>query len=216
MRLRTSKARPVEPEELSDSQGEQLVRIARRSVEYYMDEGKLMPAPSSVDEVLRRPGAAFVTIEKEGHRRGEKELRGCIGTISPVHPLVETVIRVSVDATFRDPRFPPLTKRELGEVVFEVSVLSRLKPLGRSPGERLSGVKVGRDGLVIVRGPYQGLLLPQVPIDYGWSELDFLGYACIKAGLPANCWLDEDTLVYRFTVASWREAEPGGRVVRVL
>ncbi|MEB3860863.1 MAG: TIGR00296 family protein [Desulfurococcales archaeon] len=216
MRLRTSKAKPVDPEELDDKHGSFLVRLARSSVEHFMEKGAPPQPPDNLDEVLTRPGAAFVTIEKEGVRRGEKELRGCIGTISPVHPLAETVIRVAIDAAFRDPRFPPLTRSELDEVVFEVSVLSRLKPLGRTPKERISGIKIGRDGLVVVRGPYQGLLLPQVPLDYGWNELDFLGYACIKAGLPANCWLDEDTLIYRFTVASWREEKPRGRVIRTL
>ncbi len=215
MRLRTSKARPVEPEELNDEHGRLLVRIARRSVEYYMDHGRLMEPPS-VDEVLKRPGAAFVTIEKEGARRGEKELRGCIGTISPVHPLVETVIRVAVDATFSDPRFPPMRRSELGEVVFEVSVLSRLKPLPRRPRDRVASIRIGRDGLVVIKGAYQGLLLPQVPLDYGWNELDFLGYACVKAGLRPDCWFDPETLVYRFTVASWRESRPGGEVLRTL
>ncbi|MCE4605317.1 MAG: AmmeMemoRadiSam system protein A [Desulfurococcales archaeon] len=216
MRLRTSKAKPVEPDELDDTHGVLLVRLARSSVEHFMDKGVPPKPPEGLDELLTKPGAAFVTIQKVGARRGEKELRGCIGTISPVHPLLETVVRVAIDAAFRDPRFPPLTRNELDEVIFEVSVLSRLKPLGRGPRDRISGIKVGRDGVVVVRGPNQGLLLPQVPLDYGWNELDFLGYACIKAGLPANCWLDKNTLIYRFTVASWSEVEPRGRITRTL
>ncbi len=216
MRLSVPKAKPVDPEELSDEHGVFLVGLARQSVEYFMSRGELLKTPSGVDEVLTRPGAAFVTIEKENTRRGEKELRGCIGFISPVYPLVETVIRSAIEAAFSDPRFPPLSPMELDEVVFEVSVLSRLKLLGKTPRDRITSIKVGRDGLVVIRGSYQGLLLPQVAVEHGWNEIDFLGYTCIKAGLRPDCWLDPGTLVYKFTVASWREKSPRGEVVRTL
>ncbi|GAB6148098.1 TIGR00296 family protein [Stetteria hydrogenophila] len=205
--------RPVDPDEVTDEVGEYLVRLARRSVEHYLKTGRRLEAPGDVPELARRPGAAFVTIEAY-HGPDERELRGCIGYTEPVKPLVDTVIDAALAAAFEDPRFPPLSPSELDTVTFEVTVLSRLEEAPRSPEGRLSFTLVGRDGLVVERGVYKGLLLPQVPVEYGWDEETFLSETCIKAGLWPDCWLDPETRVYRFRAASWREAEPRGRVER--
>ena len=212
MRLRHP-ARPVDPDEVTDEVGVYLVRLARRSVEYYLEHGRRMRVPDDAPPLTLRPGAAFVTIETYyGPRR--RELRGCIGFVEPVKPLAETVIEVALESAFNDPRFPPLRREELDTVTFEVSVLSRLEEAPRDPRGRLSFVLVGRDGLVVERGPFKGLLLPQVPVEHAWDEETFLSETCIKAGLWPDCWLDPETRVYRYRAASWREAEPRGRVER--
>ncbi len=207
-----SAQQPVDPDELNDEIGEQLVRIARRSVEYYFNNGKLMPTPDGIPQVLMRPGAAFVTIETyEGRTRS---LRGCIGFIEPVKPLIRSVIEVAVEAAFNDPRFMPMERHELDEVTFEVSVLSRLEEAPRDPQGRRSFVVIGRDGLVVERGFYRGLLLPEVPVENLWDVETFLSETCIKAGLWPDCWLDEKVKVYRFRTAAWLEETPKGRVLR--
>jgi uncharacterized protein (TIGR00296 family) len=206
-------AEQVRPEELTFEEGRFLVKLARRSVEYYFEHGRRMPLSEAgeVPEKLKRPGAAFVTITTY-YGPEARELRGCIGYVFPVKSLVETVIDVAVEAAVNDPRFPPMTSDELPKVTFEVSVLGPLEPLPRKPEERLRAFTIGRHGLVVRKGPFQGLLLPEVPVEYLWDEETFLAETCVKAGLPPHCWLDEDTEVYRFAGRAWREREPLGEV----
>ena len=103
---------------------------------------------------------------------------------------------------------------ELDDIVVEVSVLTPPEPIEGPPKERPMKIKVGRDGLLIEKGFYSGLLLPQVPIEWGWDEEEFLAQTCWKAGLPPDCWLDPDTKVYRFTAEIFEEEKPWGPVRR--
>ena len=215
LRIPKTKGKPIDVDELDDNDGVLLVRLARASVKHYLSTGSYFKAPESIPPKLSRPGAAFVTIEKLGRRR-ERELRGCIGSVTPVNPLIETVIKVAVDAAIGDPRFPPLTLDELDHVTFEVTVLGKMKPLPSDPAQRIKEVEIGRDGLLVVYGPYQGLLLPQVPVDHEWSIIDFFMYTCIKAGLPGDCWLHPNVRFYKFPGVSWMEKEPNGEIIRRL
>jgi len=204
--------RPVDPDEVDDSLGGQLVRLARKSVEHYFDRKELMPAPQGLPTVAYRPGAAFVTIET--YEGSSRSLRGCIGFIEPVRPLVRSVIEVAVEAAFNDPRFMPMERQELDYVTFEVSVLSALEEAPRDVKGRLEFVEIGRDGLVVEKGIYRGLLLPEVPVENLWDVETFLSETCIKAGLWPDCWHDERVKVYRFRTAAWLEETPRGGVRR--
>ncbi len=203
----------IDPEELDDKEGIFLVKTARESVEYWFEHKETMPFPERVPERLLRKGAAFITIETY-YGPNERELRGCIGFMEPIKPLIEVVRDVALEAAFRDPRFPPLRRDELESVTFEVSVLSKLEEAPENVKDRLNFVKVGRDGLVIERGWAKGLLLPQVPIEYGWDEETFLSETCLKAGLWPDCWTDSKTKVYRFRARLWREERPKGNIRR--
>ena len=202
----------VRPEELSFEEGEFLVRVARRAVEYYFEHGRVMPPPEDTPPRLRRKGAAFVTIETFKSYE-VRELRGCIGYVEPVKPLVEAVIEVALQAAFQDPRFPPLSPSELPRVTFEVSVLGPLEELPSDPEARVRSFQIGRHGLVARRGFYQGLLLPQVPVEYLWDEETFLAETCVKAGMEPACWLDPETRFYRYSARLWRERDPETRAV---
>ncbi len=205
---------PVRPEELTLDDGRVLVEIARRSVELYL-EGRRFAPPEDLPEKLLRPGAAFVTIEsvvRRGPGETGYELRGCIGSVRPVEPLAVTVANVAVEAAFADPRFPPLEKKELDRVVFEVTVLGPLEELPRDPAERAESVKIGLHGLYVEAPPRAGLLLPQVPVDEGWDPMTFLSWACIKAGLKPTCWYEPWVRIYRYTARIFREREPKGEV----
>ncbi len=204
-------ALPVDPDELSDEHGVYLVRLARRALEYYFRTGRPLDPPEDAPEILRRPGAVFVTLETY-YPDGRRELRGCIGITRPVYPLVEATIRSAYSSAFEDPRFPPLHEYELDQITVEVSVLSAYEYLGDTPRERLNNVLIGRDGLVVERGAAAGLLLPSVPVDYLWDRATFLAETCVKAGLWPDCWLDRETRVYRYRARVWREREPRGEV----
>lgn len=201
----------VHPDEVSYEEGAFLVRLARRSVEYFFDNHRLMRPPQETPPKLLRPGAAFVTIMTY-HSYEHRELRGCIGHVMPVRSLVESVIEVAVEAAFHDPRFPPLRKEELERVTFEVTVLGPLEPLPSRPEERSRAFTIGRHGLVARRGYFQGLLLPDVPLEYLWDEETFLAETCVKAGMEPSCWLDPGTEFYRFAGRAWREKEPMGDI----
>lgn len=199
------------------SEGEFLVRLARRAVEVYLLEGRQIKPPEDTPERLKEKRGVFVTINSFEPLEGRvyKRLRGCIGYPEPVAPLVEATIDAAISSATRDPRFHPLTVKELRNVVFEVSVLSPLELVEVSrPTELPKRIKVGRDGLVVERGLFKGLLLPQVAVEWEWDEETFLSEACMKAGLFPDAWLLEGTRVYRFEAEIFEELEPGGKVIR--
>ncbi len=182
---------------LSGREKRELLKIARQSVETAVREHKLYEVAGGGPEHLAEARGAFVTLKERG------ELRGCIGYITPMKPLAETVRDVAAFAALKDQRFRPVTPAELGQLEYEVSVLS---PMRRVTDVRQ--IKVGRDGLIMKKGDIEGVLLPQVPVEQGWNRTTFLEQTCLKAGLPPNAWKDEDTDIYRFTAVVFGEHTP--------
>jgi hypothetical protein len=154
----------------------ELLQTARRALEAAVRNSPPPVAPTS-SPVLDEPGAAFVTLTRRG------ALRGCVGFIEPVAPLVEAVARAAALAALVDRRFEPVAERELMGLDVEVSVLSPLVPVSNP-----RHIEVGRHGLVVGRGEQRGLLLPRVATDNGWDREEFLRQACLKAGLPPDAW----------------------------
>jgi len=197
--------------ELTDEEGAFLVKLARKAVEENLKDGRIISSPKEVSSKILEPRGVFVTINSA---EGEvKNLRGCIGFPHPTYPLVKAVIEAAVESATRDPRFPPLSKGELNKVVFEVSVLTTPQLIEvSSPTEYPSKIKVGEDGLIVERGFYKGLLLPQVPVEWGWDEEEFLCQCCMKAGLPPDCWILKATKIYKFNCVIAQELEPNGKI----
>jgi len=170
---------------LTQAQKMRLLEIAKETILSYVRDGKV-PEFEIRDRRLMANGATFVTINRNGR------LRGCIGNITPYMPLYKSVIRNAIHACSHDPRFPPLSREELEGIEVEVSILSPLKPL-KDKGD----IKIGRDGLYIVKGGKSGLLLPQVPVEFGWDRDTFLRQVSLKAGLPEDAW--REAKLYTFT-----------------
>ncbi len=170
---------------LSDDDKEQLLRIARESIDAYL-KTRVVPE-FDVPENLRLPGAAFVTLEKGGR------LRGCIGHTMAVDPLYKTVATCAIQAAFADRRFHPVQAEELPQLHIEISVLTPLVEV-----RSLDEIEVGRHGLMIVVGNNRGLLLPQVAADYGWSRTQFLQQTCQKAGLPTDAYQSPKAIIYKY------------------
>ena len=145
-------------------------------------------------------GASFVTLTERG------QLRGCIGSLQAVRPLLDDVSDNAVSAAMRDPRFPPLTRRELGVVAIEVSVLSAPVPLAAtSMADAYAALRPGVDGVIVEVGPWhRATFLPQV-----WEELprpdEFMDHLWRKAGVPPGVWHD-GTRLQTYTVRAWHEA----------
>ena len=194
---------------VSLEQGTYLVALARRTIAEYFAKGKKI-SPDRAEGALSEQRGVFVTLETHPSR----ELRGCIGYPLPIKGLSLAVVDNALHAAFEDPRFPPLEKAELGKIVIEVSVLSVPEEIQvDSPGEYPKKIKVGRDGLIIEYGYSQGLLLPQVPIEWNWNETEFLSHLCEKAGLPPNMWRSPSVRIKRFEAQVFSEEKPGGKAV---
>jgi uncharacterized protein (TIGR00296 family) len=109
-----------------------------------------------------------------------------------------------------------MSPQELDNVVFEVSVLTPPELVETTnPKEYINKIKVGEDGLIIERGYNKGLLLPQVPIEWGWCEEEFLCQCCMKAGLPPDSWLTKDAKIYKFRAIIFEEETPNGKIKRL-
>lgn len=103
---------------------------------------------------------------------------------------------MTVSAARDDPRFPPVSPEEVPEIQIEISVLTT--PQRAAAPLDPACVVVGRDGLLIRRGPRSGLLLPQVAAERGWTATAFLAAACQKAGLAPEAWREPGTEVFLF------------------
>jgi len=172
---------------LSPEEKKTLLQLARDTIRSRAT-GNPLPAVSAATDALRRRSGAFVSL----HRRGM--LRGCIGYIEPVLPLIEAVQEMALSAAFQDPRFEPLSSEELSDLDIEISVLT--------PFEKITDaacIKVGRHGLMIRKGDCSGLLLPQVPVQFGWDRETFLAQTCQKAGLRPDDWKNPGVELYIFS-----------------
>jgi uncharacterized protein (TIGR00296 family) len=197
----------------SDDDGVFLVKLARQTVDDYVTKRIKVKIPNNVPELLTTKSGVFVTLNSITGKH--VTLRGCIGRPYPNQPLVEATIDSAVDSAANDPRFPPVESRELDTILVELSVLTPPKRIEYSnPQELLDLVKVGRDGLIAVRGMWRGLLLPQVPIEWQWDTKQFLEHTCNKAGLPVNAWKDPKTEFMSFQAEIFGEDKPRGNILR--
>ncbi|WP_457569946.1 TIGR00296 family protein [Desulfurobacterium sp.] len=194
---------------LDIEKGTFLVKVARLTVETLLTKGIKLPVPENTPEELFEKRGVFVTIKTYPYN----QLRGCIGFPEPVMPLIEATIDAAISAATRDPRFPPMTPEELDNVTFEVTVLTPPELIEAPPEKLPEMIKVGRDGLIVRCGFASGLLLPQVPVEWGWDEKEFLSQTCIKAGMPPDCWKSPYCKVYRFQGQIFKEIEPYGEIV---
>lgn len=184
---------------LSEEEKKILLQVARQSIE---EEFGLthVNLNQNFSKNLNEKCGAFVTLSIDD------ELRGCIGYIISDKPLYKTVYEVAKKSALEDPRFYPLTLEELPHVDIEISVLSKPE-LVKSKDE----IEVGKHGLIIQKGPFHGLLLPQVATKYNWTVEEFLEHTCLKAGLSKHEWKNPATKIQKFTATIFSEKDLGGR-----
>ena len=180
--------------ELNNQQKEQLLNIARATVESYVKYGKA-PEFDVSDGRLKLKQGAFVTLRNNG------KLRGCIGQITPSEkPLWQAVRDMAIAACSEDRRFNPISKEELGEIDYEVSVLSVPEKIND-----WQDIELGKHGVIMQKGSRSGVFLPQVADETGWSKEEFLSQLCSqKAGLPPDCYKDKDVELKIFTAQAFK------------
>lgn len=193
----------------TDDDGKKAVMIARTVIESHVK--KTEPPEFEVPDIFRKKSGVFVTITTYPGN----QLRGCIGYPEPVMPLIDAIKDAAVSACSRDPRFPPVKREELKNLRIEVSLLTPPELIKvKKPRDLIASVDVGRHGLIIERGWRKGLLLPQVPVEWGWGSEEFLSQTCMKAGLLPDSWLQEGTNCYQFEAEVFSEEKPDGAVKR--
>ena len=189
---------------LNEAQGQVLVRLARQTI---MEElGKAVSPHESesvrsslTESCYQKHCGTFVTLKIDG------QLRGCIGNLTATEPLLEGVRNNAINAAFRDPRFSPLTEKELPKVEIEVSILSEPRPLDYSDADDLiNKLRVNIDGVIIRKGHASATFLPQV-----WQQLpapeEFLSHLCMKAGLASKVWRNTKIEVLTYQVQYFEE-----------
>jgi len=178
-----------------------LLKLARSAIEARLVKGAKVERPQALPSALLEDRGCFVTL----HRNGR--LRGCIGSIEPVSPLVECIEEHARSAAFRDPRFPPLTAEELREIDIEVSILTVPKKLSFKDGKDLKDqLEPLVHGVILSRGFKKSTFLPQV-----WKQLpdkeEFLEHLCVKGGMSRNAWQDPETEVRIYEAEVFEEKE---------
>jgi AmmeMemoRadiSam system protein A len=193
----------TEDRPLSNSHRKQLLEIAEASIRHGLTEGHALPVNTEeYPEEFRQRRACFVTLNRNG------DLRGCIGHLEAVQPLVADIAENAYAAAFHDPRFPRLSERELVDLDIHISILTPARPLEFSSQQDLiRRLRPGIDGLILEDGTRRGTFLPSV-----WESLpdprSFLAHLKLKAGLPAGYWSDSIT-IYRYETESFSADELG-------
>ena len=189
--------------------GKLAISIARAALDNYFT-GKEMKLPSLPKKFSRKSGV-FVTL----HRYPKKQLRGCIGYTLPVMKLKKAIKQNALNAAMEDPRFPRLEKKELEKIVVEVSLLTVPEKIEfSSPEELVNQIEIGKDGLIVEKSIFKGLLLPQVPVEWEWDTEEFLDHTCMKAGLPTGSWRKGNIKITKFSASVFAETTPRGEVKR--
>lgn len=194
---------------ISEKDGGILVRTARKIVTEFLKNRIRIKLEKGFQENFSFKAGVFVTLNTS------IGLRGCIGYPLPDKKLFNALEDAAISAAIEDPRFPPVRLEELDSITFEVTVLTPpIKIEVSDPKEYLSKIQVGRDGLIVKYDYSSGLLLPQVPIEYGWNEQEFIEHTCEKAGLPKDYWKNLETEIKKFEGIVFKEMEPNGEVIQ--
>lgn len=194
---------------ITDDDGQNLVRSARKIVTEFLKDGTRLSLPKDFQEKFSFKSGIFVTLNNS------LGLRGCIGYPLPDKKLYNALEDASIAAATEDPRFPSVKFEELDSITFEVTVLTPPKKIEvNEPMEYPSKIKVGQDGLIVKFGFNSGLLLPQVPVEYGWNAKEFLEYTCEKAGLAKEYWKKKEIEIKKFQGKVFKETEPLGEIIQ--
>jgi len=184
-------------ERLNEDEQKVLLRLSRDVLTSFTADGsvpRLDLKSYNITPAMMRLAGVFVTLRKG------KELRGCIGTITGVSPIVSAVVENTVKSASEDPRFPPVKADEAAALNIEISVLTSLKPLGD-----FRKIRLGVDGVLLQKGNRSGIFLPQVATETGWGIDEFMKNLCRKAGLPPGSYTSPGVKLYSFQVQKFQE-----------
>ena len=165
-----------------------LVRLAKEAVETYVKEDSIIPPPDRLTPEMKKQAGTFVSLHKLG------QLRGCIGTLEPTQENVaQEVIFNAISSATRDPRFPPVTAKELEDLEYSVDVLTEPK-LVKDKGK----LNPKKHGIIVESGSRKGLLLPDLDgVDTVEQQINI----CRK---KAGIYPEEPIELYKFEVKRYK------------
>lgn len=185
---------------LSEKEKKFLLELARETLRDYLCKEEIKK-PHGLSKIMEEKRGVFVSLH-EG-----KELRGCIGSLSPDEPLYTGVMKNVINAAVRDPRFKPVKLEELDKLEIEISVLSEPKELHfESVKGLMEKLHPKKDGVIISKWQYSATFLPQV-WEHFFSKEEFLTSLCLKAGLPPEAWKDKGLKVHTYQAEVFGESE---------
>ncbi len=173
-----------------------LLQTARNSISSLFRKTDDLKFDIKKHPVFNSRAGAFVTLTTN------KKLRGCIGYIISDRKLITTIKDAAKQAANADPRFPPLTEKELSKISIELSILSEPFPINS-----YDEIIIGKHGLILEEGGSRGLLLPQVPIEHKMNREEFLTAICQKSGLHGDYWKERELNLSAFTATVFSESE---------
>ena len=179
------------------AEGTIAVDLARKAIETAVNAGKHIEPPEDLPAVFDEFGGVFVTLHAG-------VLRGCVGYPYPSKTVKEALIDAAISAALHDYRFPPVTAEELAHITIEITLLTEPQKIS-GPAE----IVVGKHGIIVRKGPYQGLLLPQVAVEYNWTQQQFLEQTYVKAGLSPR---EHGAEIFVFEGQIFFERRAGGEV----
>ncbi|MDR1689686.1 MAG: AmmeMemoRadiSam system protein A [Clostridiales bacterium] len=161
------------------------VSFARYAVEGYIRNERVPELPEGLpEEMLNSTAGVFVSIKKMNN------LRGCVGTISPLREnIAYEILSNAISSAVGDSRFLPVTEDELPFLSYSVDVLKKLEPV-----YSLDKLDVKKYGIVVRNKFKKGLLLPNLDgVDTVEKQIEISKQ---KAGIKP----DEDFSIERFEV----------------
>jgi len=186
------------------------VRVARETAFKFL-KGDPIEVPSEWPEKLSKRSGVFVSVRRP--ERDMKRLISCSGYCLPNRDLIKGLVNSSINAIIRARALFAPESVKPNSVIFEASVLTIPKPLKvAKPTDLPRTIKVGIDGLLVELNFYRGVLLPQIAVERGWNETEFIAECCMNAGLPADIWLEGATRIYSFQADVFQELFPFGDV----
>ena len=182
----------------NERQGEVLLKIARKNIAEKLGyDVERVDIPD--EKIFNVKRGVFVTLKINN------QLRGCIGNLEPILPVVKGIAGNAINAAFKDYRFSPLSKDDFHKIDIEVSILTKPVLLKYETADQLiSKLRPGIDGVIVKKGNAGATFLPQV-----WEQLpepvEFLEHLCEKAGLSSNAWQSGELVVSTYQVQYFEE-----------
>jgi len=164
---------------LTDGEKKTLFAIANDTLKWCVNgrQGEFDFSKYEITPLLKTNMGTFVTLKIHGG------LRGCIGSLAPVEALYRSVHNNAVNAALRDPRFNPVRAEELLRMEVDVSVLSPIRDI-----VSIADFKIGQQGIILEKGRYGAVYLPEVATEQGWTVEETLASLSQKAGLRPDAW----------------------------